>query len=59
MAVRGDPSALRWLIGVQLTNYRKRSGKKLNEAAAAIGCSPGKVGHMESGRNQQQPSEIT
>ena len=59
MAVRGDPSALRWLIGVQLTSYRKRAGRTINEGAAEIGCSPGKVGHLESGRNQQQPAEIT
>jgi transcriptional regulator with XRE-family HTH domain len=57
--VRADPSALRWLIGVQLTNYRKRAGKTMAQGAAAIGCSPGKVGHLESGRNQQQPEEIT
>lgn len=59
MAVRGDPSALRWLIGVQLTSYRKRAGRTISDAAAEIGCSPGKVGHLESGRNQQQPAEIT
>ncbi len=59
MAVRGDPSALRWLIGVQLANHRKRAGKTMAEAARAIGCSPAKVGHLESGRNQQQPSEVT
>ncbi|HET9255582.1 MAG TPA: helix-turn-helix transcriptional regulator, partial [Pseudonocardiaceae bacterium] len=29
------------------------------EAAKVIGCTPGKVGHMESGRNQQQPGEVT
>jgi transcriptional regulator with XRE-family HTH domain len=44
---------------VQLTSYRKRAGSTINEAAAAMGCSPGKVGHLESGRNQQQPAEIT
>jgi transcriptional regulator with XRE-family HTH domain len=57
--VRADPSALRWLIGVQLTNYRKRAGRTMAAAAAAIGCTAGKVGHLESGRNQQQPAEIT
>lgn len=59
MAERGDPSALRWLIGVELTNYRRRAGLTLAEAAKAIGCSPAKVGHLESGRNQQQPSDVT
>ncbi|MGH3941240.1 MAG: helix-turn-helix domain-containing protein [Pseudonocardiaceae bacterium] len=59
VAIRADPSALQWLIGVQLTNYRKRAGKTMAEGATVIGCSPGKVGHLESGRNQQQPAEIT
>ncbi|MDQ3763053.1 MAG: helix-turn-helix domain-containing protein [Actinomycetota bacterium] len=59
MPVRSDPSALRWLIGVQLTNYRKRAGQTMAAAAAAIGCTAGKIGHLESGRNQQQPAEIT
>jgi transcriptional regulator with XRE-family HTH domain len=57
--VRADPSALRWLIGVQLANYRKRTGHTMAAAAKAIGCTAGKVGHLESGRNQQQPAEIT
>lgn len=59
MADRGDPSALRWLVGVELTNYRKRAGKTITAASKTIGCSPGKVGHLEGGRNQQQPSEVT
>ncbi len=59
MPVRADPSALRWLVGVQLTNYRKRAGQTMTAAAQAIGCTAGKVGHLESGRNQQQPAEIT
>lgn len=59
MADRTDPSALRWLVGVELTNYRRRAGQTINAAAKAIGCSPGKVGHLESGRNHQQPAEIT
>ncbi len=59
MPVRSDPSALRWLIGVELTNYRKRAGQTMTAAAQAIGCTAGKVGHLESGRNQQQPAEIT
>lgn len=59
MPVRADPSALRWLIGVQLTNYRKRAGQTMTAAAQAIGCTAGKIGHLESGRNHQQPAEIT
>ncbi|MGH3825426.1 MAG: helix-turn-helix domain-containing protein [Pseudonocardiaceae bacterium] len=59
MADRENPSALRWLIGVELANFRRRAGRRATDAAKAIGCSQGKIGHMESGRNQQQPAEVT
>ncbi|WP_260191548.1 helix-turn-helix domain-containing protein [Actinophytocola gossypii] len=49
---------MRWLVGVELTRFRERVGKKITEAAKVINCSAGKVGHMESGRNQQQPAEV-
>lgn len=58
MVVRGDPSALRWLIGLELTNFRKRAGQTITAAAKVINCSPGKISHLESGRNQQQPAEV-
>ncbi|MGQ0837114.1 helix-turn-helix domain-containing protein [Actinokineospora sp.] len=58
MSDRDDPSAVRWLVGVELTRFRDRAGKKIGDAAKAIGCSLGKIGHMESGRNQQQPGEV-
>jgi hypothetical protein len=59
MADREAPSALRWLIGVELASFRNRAGRKATEAAKVIDCSPGKIGHLESGRNQQQPAEVT
>jgi hypothetical protein len=58
VADRQDPSAVRWLVGVELTTFRERAGRKIGEAAKVIKCSPGKIGHMESGRNQQQPGEV-
>ncbi|MBE1467582.1 DUF5753 domain-containing protein [Kibdelosporangium phytohabitans] len=58
MADRDDPSAVRWLVGVELVAFRERAGVRIAAAARAIGCSPGKIHHMESGRNQQQPSEV-
>src|SRR4051812_43234318 len=58
VADREDPSAVRWLVGVELTRFRERSGKKISQAAQVISCSPCKIGHMESGRNQQQPGEV-
>lgn len=58
MAERDDPSAVRWLVGVELTRFRERAGRKIGESAKVIGCSTGKIGHMESGRNHQQPGEV-
>ncbi len=58
MTDRGDPSALRWLIGVELHNYRKRAGETLASAAKALGCSPGLVGHFEKGLYFPQPEQI-
>jgi hypothetical protein len=58
VADRDDPSAVRWLVGVELAQFRERAGKKIGQAAKIIDCSPGKIGHMESGRNQQQPAEV-
>lgn len=58
VAERGDPSAVRWLVGVELTRFRDRAGARISAAAKAIGCSTGKISHMESGRNHQQPGEV-
>jgi transcriptional regulator with XRE-family HTH domain len=58
MAERGDPSALRWLIGVELHNYRMRAGQTLANAANALGCSAGLVGHFEKGLYFPQPEQI-
>jgi hypothetical protein len=33
MADRENPSALRWLIGVELAHFRNRAGKKAADAA--------------------------
>lgn len=53
-----DPVAVRWLVGVALTNFRESAGRTITAAAKHLGCSPGKVGHLESGRNHQQPAEV-
>lgn len=55
---RRDPSALRWLVGVELRNYRVQAGETSAAAAKAIGCSPGKITHLENGRYFPQPEEI-
>ncbi len=59
MAVRNDPSALRWLIGHELRSARLQARRTQVDAAKALGCTPVKINYMETGRNQQQPDEIT
>lgn len=54
----GNPSALRWLIGVELRTYRKRSGLSLATAAKAVKVSAGMVGHYESGLYSASPAQI-
>lgn len=58
MIVRADPSPLRWLIGVELARYRNTAGLSLSETAERVGMSKAKLGHMESGRQQQDPGDI-
>jgi transcriptional regulator with XRE-family HTH domain len=59
MAPRRDPSPLRWLIGVELGRYRETTGLKLSEVAEKTGMSRAKVGHLETGFQQQTPDDIT
>jgi transcriptional regulator with XRE-family HTH domain len=58
VAERGDPSALRWLIGVELANYRKQSGVSQAAAGKAASVSSGMVGHFEAGRYFPAPEQI-
>lgn len=53
-----SPSALRWLIGVELANYRKRTGLLQADAAKKAGMSTGKLSHLETGERRQQPADI-
>ena len=58
MAIRNDPSALRWLIGHELRSARQQARRTQADAARELGCTNGKINYMETGRNQQQPAEI-
>lgn len=58
MAERSDPPALRWLIGVELTNYRKQSGVSQTVAAKRLGVSSGMIGHYEVGRYFAAPEQV-
>lgn len=59
MAERGDPSALRWLIGTELMNARKRAKVSQKAAGSAAGCSHVTVSQMEAGTTAQEPARIT
>jgi transcriptional regulator with XRE-family HTH domain len=58
MALRNDPSALRWLIGHELRSARAQARRTQPDAAKVLGCTPAKINYLESGRNRQQPEEI-
>lgn len=58
MAAERNPSALRWLVGVELANYRKRTGLNQAEGAKRSGLSVGKLSHLETGERRQQPADI-
>ncbi len=58
LSERSDPSALRWLIGVELANYRKQSGLSLAQVSQLSGITKPKLGNMEAGRFQQYPDDI-
>lgn len=56
---RGDPSALRFLIGHDLRASRERIGMTQTVAGKVIGCSHSKINYLETGKTQQQPDEVT
>ncbi|APU14474.1 MULTISPECIES: helix-turn-helix domain-containing protein [Actinoalloteichus] len=58
MAERSDPSALRWLIGAELADYRKQTGLSLSKVAAQVAISKPKLSNMEAGRFQQYPDDV-
>jgi transcriptional regulator with XRE-family HTH domain len=52
-------AALRWLIGSELARYREEARLSLNEASARTGIGKAKLHHLESGRQAQDPDDIT
>ncbi|KAA2250170.1 helix-turn-helix domain-containing protein [Solihabitans fulvus] len=58
MTTRNDPSALRWLIGVELTNFRKQANSTPTQVLEATGISKSKLSSMENGRYQQHPDDM-
>jgi transcriptional regulator with XRE-family HTH domain len=58
VADRGHPSALRWLIGVELTNFRKRANLTQAQTSEKSGVSVQKLSHLETGERRQYPADI-
>ena len=56
--LHGHPAPLRWLIGIELARYRALAKLSLTDAAARTGYSRAKIGHLETGRQQQDAEEI-
>lgn len=54
----GATSPLRWLIGSELARYRSDARLTLVEASDRTGISKPKLGHLETGRQQQDPDDI-
>jgi hypothetical protein len=58
MTTRSDPSALRWLVGVELGHFRRQTGLSIAEVTERAGITRAKIGHMETGRYQQFPDDV-
>lgn len=58
MTTRHDPSALRWLIGVELANHRKQAAITPQQVLEATGITRTKLSSMENGRYHQLPEDI-
>jgi transcriptional regulator with XRE-family HTH domain len=57
-SLREGPAPLRWLIGVELARYRNSAKLSLTEASEQSGISRAKLGHLETGRQQQDRHDI-
>lgn len=52
------PTIRRRQLGIELQRLREQAGVNRPDAAAFIGCSPARIGHIESGRNVLGKAEL-
>lgn len=52
------PTIRRRQLGIELQRLREQAGVSRPDAAAALGCSPARIGHIESGRNAPSKSDL-
>jgi hypothetical protein len=55
----GVQSPMRWLIGAELARHRNAAGMTLAGASRSSGIPAPSIGHLESGRMQQDPEHIS
>jgi len=59
MTTRHDPSALKWLVGVELANHRKQAAITPQQVLEGTGITRTKLSSMENGRYSQLPDDIS
>lgn len=58
MPVVAGPTVRRLQLGIELERLRIAAGVSRPDAAAAIGCSEARIGHIETGRNAPSKSDL-
>lgn len=58
ISVMAGPTVRRLQLGVKLEQLRVAAGVSRPDAAAAIGCSEPRIGHIETGRNAPSKSDL-
>lgn len=56
--IQAHVGPLRWLIGTELARYRIEARLTMTEVSERTGISKPKLGHLETGRQQQAPDDI-
>jgi transcriptional regulator with XRE-family HTH domain len=57
-ASASGPTVLRWYIALELGRLRQRAGLTYKQVSERLGCSLSHVGHLETGRNLPNQSEL-
>ncbi|MEV0649727.1 helix-turn-helix transcriptional regulator [Phytomonospora sp. NPDC050363] len=57
-AQNGSPTVAARLLANELRQLRTRAGLSQADVARELGCTPGRVGHMETRRNQPRRSDL-
>ncbi|MGH3934147.1 MAG: helix-turn-helix domain-containing protein [Pseudonocardiaceae bacterium] len=58
ISTMAGPTVRRLQLGVELLRLREAAGVSRPDAAAAIGCSEPRIGHIETGRNAPSKSDL-